>query len=117
VSDLLWTIVDIACAGVGKECVMSKHTPAPWTLTTVKTSVGHAHKIGPFNACLYVDHRDARETDRKTVEAAANAHLMVASPELLTALVDCLDHCMLDWTSDDPRAVRARAAIAKATGQ
>ncbi len=61
-------------------------TKGPWSVETVKTSIGHAHKILPHNTCLYVDHRDAREVDQKTLEAKANAHLQAAAPDLYEAL-------------------------------
>ncbi len=62
-----------------------KHTPGPWTVETVPTSIGHAHKIQPIGACLYVDHRDAKGKDAKTLDAAANAALIAAAPDLLEA--------------------------------
>lgn len=44
----------------------AKPTPGPWEVITVPTQIGHAHKIAPIGACLYVDHRNATEKDAKT---------------------------------------------------
>lgn len=78
----------VACEGFGycRERNLTKFTSGPWSVETVRTTCGHAHKINPIRACIYVDHRDARETDDKTVRAAANAHLIAAAPSLLEAL-------------------------------
>jgi hypothetical protein len=79
---------------------MSKHTPGPWTLETVRTQVGACHKIGPFPgddripakrenyACVYADWEDfenKRLTDRGQM-LLANARLIAAAPDLLAAL-------------------------------
>lgn len=102
---------------------MAQHTPGPWTTEAVKTQVGHAHKILPIRACLYVDGRDFRETDEKTLTAAANARLIAAAPDLLAALQQALEDYK-SMTSEDFRhgkdkAARAmmRAAIAKAEAE
>jgi hypothetical protein len=63
----------------------TKHTPGPWEVETVPTQIGHAHRIKPINACLYVDHRGAKERDEKTVTALANARLIAAAPGLFKA--------------------------------
>lgn len=75
---------------------MIAHTPGPWTLETVKTSVGVCHKIGPFPgscgrkvgmACVYEDGMHLwRTMDRMESELLANARLMAAAPDLLNAL-------------------------------
>jgi hypothetical protein len=119
-----------------------KHTLGPWTLTTVPTSVGSCHKIGPFPvsssirseiyACVYVDGAYiGREESPATQELHANARLIAAAPELLAALqafvaldtsfsTICNQHLndMVDEGQPLARAVKqARAAIAKATGE
>ncbi len=90
---------------------MSEHTPGPWVLDTIQTSVGICHRIGPFpprrpddetvrHACLYADYPSACNPADKELEA--NARLIAAAPELLEALElvikehapsyhDCLD--------------------------
>jgi len=67
------------------------HTPGPWELETVPTSIGICHKIGPFGndtgrikyACVY---DDGSHLQHPNPELLANARLMVAAPELLEAL-------------------------------
>lgn len=108
---------------------MSKHTPGPWTSRCVPTSIGHAHKIEPIRACLYVDHRDARHSDARTTLAAADARLISAAPDLLNALKECLPSMGWRTMSDEELEhehelgngfakpiLRARAAIRKAEG-
>jgi len=68
-----------------------KYTPGPWTLETVRTSIGICHKVGPFpgkrdddkprHACLYADHPSPGNPNDEELEA--NAHLIVAAPALL----------------------------------
>lgn len=93
---------------------MSKtHTPGPWMLETVPTSVGICHKIGPFppsheskkqrHACLYADYpSDSNPADK---ELLANAHLIAAAPELLEALAKIVDsaeqRAFEDWLASN----------------
>lgn len=94
---------------------MSEHTPGPWRTEAVKTSIGHAHKIAPINACIYVDHRGTGERDTKTKEAAANARLIAAAPDLLETLEAVAPYFAGEHAYDHPHCVQLRAAIAKAT--
>ncbi|MFX1724975.1 hypothetical protein [Stenotrophomonas sp. AS1] len=75
----------------------SKHTPGPWALESVDTSVGSCHKIGPFpsagvrsevHACVYADRLRLGLDDESpiAVELLANARLIAAAPELLAEL-------------------------------
>ncbi len=77
---------------------VAKHTPGPWGLETVPTSIGICHQIGPFpstgymednHACVYVDGRNSGG-DSNAVELLANARLIAAAPELLEALEEML---------------------------
>ncbi len=75
---------------------MAKHTPGPWTVETVKTSIGVCHKVGPFpgscgkpvgSACVYEDGMALwRVIDELDTELLANARLMAAAPDMLAAL-------------------------------
>ena len=103
---------------------MSAHTPGPWVLMTVPTTVGSCHKIGPFPngnrsatfACVYADgHRlGIDDSNQAAIELAANARLIAAAPDLLNA---CWNVVLA--ADDSERAAakeQARAAISKATG-
>jgi len=108
---------------------MSKHTPSPWRLETVRTQSGICHKIGPFppkahdlhslprHACLYADYPSA--FDPADQELEANARLIAAAPELLEALEELMDGYLYGCAMDVKRenVARARAAIAKARGK
>ena len=100
------------------------HTPGPWSLTTVPTSAGSCHQIGPFPtrrpdgaptfACLYADGIRIGIDDRlpNAIELAANARLIAAAPDLLAALIGVVkvaDRATVEFDA-------ARAAIAKAEG-
>lgn len=73
------------------------YTKTPWSVTTMQTSCGICHKIGPFpsrnasyrdgltHACVYVDYPSGRSNPVE-VELAANAALMAAAPDLYEAL-------------------------------
>ena len=72
------------------------HTPGPWRLETVKTQVGVCHKIGELgsstklnHACLYDDCYSDKLRD---LQLLADAHLIVAAPELLEACKSILAH-------------------------
>jgi len=76
------------------------HTAGPWSLTTVPTSAGSCHKIGPFPprrpggaptfACVYADGIRIGIDDRlpNAIELAANARLIAASPTMYDYLVE-----------------------------
>ena len=105
------------------------HTPGPWVMKTVPTSVGHCHKIGPFpstskyreqvHACVYVDGLGLKPEDAP--ELLANARLIAAAPELLEALIGAIRKLELWGESENPEFFpelkAARAAIAKAKGE
>jgi hypothetical protein len=108
-----------------------KHTPGPWTLETVTTSVGICHKIGPFppknqseklrHACLYADYPST--SNPVDQELLANARLIAAAPELLEALIWVKEQGWLKYVQRLKQNAehcdnvdRALAAIAKATG-
>ena len=93
-------VLDHDSVGVG----MSKHTPKPWEY------VGGAI-VGPK--------LDDKETWLRPVVARfatgvslANLNLMLAAPELLEALTDCVEQ-----PQGEAALKKAKAAIAKATGE
>lgn len=102
----------------------AKHTPGPWTMQTVRTSVGVCFKVGPFpwkrgqlnHACIYADYPSSSEH----AECLANASLIAAAPDLLAALIEYMRVCPADedMTPAFQAATNAaRAAIAKAHGE
>ena len=72
-----------------------KHTSGPWDIETVPTQVGHAHKIHPVGACLYVDKQFLPHDDinSDSVEAAANAAL-IAERDEWKAIAQSYDGCL-----------------------
>ena len=96
----------------------TKHTPGPWTT------------YNPSTAQLYYSLRITSETDGHDVAALipngknaerweANARLIAAAPDLLAALDEMLGDAetMNAPYRNDAICERARAAIAKATGE
>lgn len=105
----------------------AKHTPGPWVTNTA----GSAKRGEPFKVTeIYVYAPDTQDDtaicadviDPVTQEPSeANAHLIAAAPELLSALEmvrDADNDCKRDGLPTIPASARAKidAAIAKATG-
>jgi len=93
----------------------AKHTLGPWT-----------HTGREFNDVIDTEgdlvavalHLRVGKTERSIREAEANARLIAAAPDLLDALNAMLTHMGMDeddWNK--PTFDKARAAIAKATGE
>jgi len=90
------------------------HTPGPWE---VKATTYPIADTGDYdtqfdiraNGKAFAFVHDGDET------AKANARLIAAAPELLEALCDTLD-ALECWTGSDVRIIKAKSAIAKATG-
>lgn len=108
----------------------AKHTPGPWTVLPEEadkdylrirgTRLGGRYKVANVHHIRYEGvHAVVRERD--DAESMANARLIAAAPELLEALQGLV--AVLDKQLHSPHAAarasplgRARAAIAKATG-
>jgi hypothetical protein len=95
------------------------HTPGPWGISTVPTSIGTCHKIGPFPslgnngqtyACVYADNVRERDYGYTKVgdELLANARLIAAAPELLEALreLTTLDGIRIKYSTSRPDSPR-----------
>jgi hypothetical protein len=105
----------------------TEHTPGPWTFDTsgegkpcsIITSVHDEHGPDDDVCEVYGGNTDCEKTRE------ANARLIAAAPEMLSALyglVGCLDNGSVIIDGFDRRATEedyriARAAIAKATGE
>lgn len=84
----------------------TKHTPGPWKVSYTKISVITAENGAVIAKVNKID---------GLVNLQANARLIAAAPELLEALIECLD---CEFSVTDRAAInKARAAIAKATGE
>jgi len=93
---------------------MSAYTPYPWTVDGT-TAAKNLDVIGEGGRVAMLDCDDI---DADTL--GANARLIAAAPDLLNALDGLLDY-LRDYDADYPEAApifgKARAAIAKATGE
>lgn len=91
-----------------------KHTPGPWVQadfagpTPHGTAIQSTHDNWLVASCTGYYGRDV---------AQANARLIAAAPDLLEALELCLHAVELAGWEGDLSAIKARAAIAKATGE
>lgn len=93
----------------------AKHTPGPWNVEVVKTSIGSCFKVMPIHACLYADNLyEHNRLDLEWQTKEADAALIAAAPDLLAALESI--------ENDDGRIPKEiwdlrNAAIAKAKGK
>ena len=102
---------------------MSKHTPGPW--------IGAGPSFGdplPRYTTEIVTEREDEDGAATSIcelpfhhhddENEANARLIAAAPELLEALKEIVDAADgAGWEQLDPSFKKARAAIARATGE
>lgn len=98
------------------------HTPGPWTLDEIRTSVGRAFRIGSGEmlvagkgCCIIYDDYPGGD---KSKQHEANARLITAAPVLLDACAS-----VLAALADNPNPLmqeivtECRTAFAKATGR
>ena len=102
---------------------MSKYTPGPWSVADLPHAVvvqTESPSKSKYGASRYaaIGGFD-RGNPEQLAEALANARLIAASPELLDALDALLSACELpgDHCEIEQALPKARAAIAKATGE
>ena len=100
----------------------TQHTPGPWI--SHPSPRGHAIDIydgrdgTPFEPLATVTLCEKRQHGiRFTEERQGNASLIAAAPELLAALQELLTDKYLSDPINKDRMAKARAAIAKATGE
>jgi len=109
---------------------MSEHTPGPWTIDPVNTTMvfGPTPEGEPYRYIIDCDSTFAGDGDCDE----ANARLIAAAPDLLTTCEAALEELCPEWcrsgpmrgTSEDCRECgaallrdRMRAVIAKAKGE
>ncbi len=94
-----------------------KHTKGPWKLFVSNDARPHSVFLSIDVGSIAINHYGfADKNGVISSQQFANAHLIAAAPELLEALKDAL--CALECCDKDyPAATKARAAIAKATGE
>lgn len=95
---------------------MTNHTPGPWTATGPKDFSTSGMiililSIDNYPAAFVPGWTDAEDTAK---EAAANARLIAAAPDMLAALRDAVG--ILDSLGGGETCRAVRAAIAKAEG-
>lgn len=105
----------IRCVDDGREFKMSKaaHTAGPWKLdqrmpNAIFASDGPGSKVAATSAGHVFP-------DLSTEEAEANARLIAAAPDLLTAC-EAAEEWLSGWASAEPYLTMIRAAIAAAKG-
>ena len=88
---------------------MSKHTPIPWVIEKCPCGESVCHTYGTSNGRFY----------QGCGYDLPDAKLIVAAPELLDALLECLPdlehYAATHGAGPDARLATAKAAIAKAT--
>ncbi len=104
----------------------AKHTPGPWKALGLLMGFGYVIKYDNADGVESIAYIQAYDIDDDTPEPygkwsdvnKANHDLVLAAPELLDALTGLL--AVVNVRIDDPRTQqfdKARAAIAKATGE
>lgn len=102
----------------------SKHTPGPWRTSN---SYGHVFTGDYKVICKMADNNPLLNwaVEGSSIENSANARLIAAAPELLSALKALFEHCSMvhnQWGDNcnqkqaDAAIVAGRAAIVKAEG-
>lgn len=99
---------------------MSKHTPGPWQFYTEPQPNG-CPIVGDGRGLMVAMLAHSIHYQDQKSEALANARLIAAAPDLLEALAVMTDLCAIKYGNLDAEVwseiKKARAAIAKATGQ
>ena len=101
----------------------AKHTPGPWRLAEVKNETGRITHLVPVDSenMSILTVADDGKTCFGAVYLDGDARLIAAAPDILQELKNIANAKTVEW--DDPSEFeawaknRARAAIAKATGE
>ena len=94
----------------------AKHTPGPWEAVGNLVRSPMVQPQGLSKGVQIAECRDAYFLSH-TEESKANARLIAAAPELLEALQEMVSLVEMVIPFDGPQQRKARAAIAKATGE
>ena len=86
---------------------MTMHTEGPWPM---RESATHVTVTNARGDAVFHD-------DKRIPGVMADARLIAAAPDLLEALKDMTDLVQLMCPFDGPQQRKARAAIARATGE
>lgn len=100
----------------------TKHTPGPWSISWNTFNGGEEHgiyangeldlkgfQIAKVNYYPGIYNYANEETGK------ANAKLIAAAPELLRALIDCVENILINFPDDDKTKIAYRAIIDKVT--
>lgn len=96
---------------------MSAHTPGPWTILNAAHPGIEAEEVATSVVVWGDDEDEAGVHGDTPEEAFANALLIAAAPDLLEALEAFVEADDKQQAHSPETADRARAAIAKATGE
>lgn len=92
----------------------AQHTPGPWRVLRPSSGIDYnwhvTDEMDTFVAHVFGFSHAVDEQSR------INASLIAAAPDLLDALIELNSVSARGFLYDDPARVKARAAIAKATG-
>ena len=97
---------------------MIGHTPGPWVAVHNNWEVSTIYAGALPVAVCHIDGDVSEETEGILSGIKdANARLIAAAPDLLEALKDAVCTLEVSYTASDYAIDKARAAIAKATGE
>lgn len=104
---------------------MRMHTPGPWIVTGGLIGDGRAiEAYSGYGAAHTVARAELPPFGSREEQREANAALIAAAPDLLTALTACMERLAIatekhftGYVGDDKLIFNARAAIAKAKGE
>ena len=97
-----------------------EYTKGEWRAERVATQIGHAWKIEPIHACIYVDQQYIPHDlqNKASLQAEANTHLITASPDIYEALKNIVErHEQGLALGEKMDLTPARKALAKTEGK
>jgi len=116
-------VVLVLCFRRKREVEMSKHTPGPWELSSIKGSYRYVDRLDANGAAWYqLASVVVKECGDTSEEGEANALLIAAAPNMLEALEKIVEEdaesAVLGYPQLRPLSlILAKSAIAKAIGK